>query len=101
LKQYPWKFKLDKNGIEWWQSDVTLGSDHYFYYFKVALMGRKTRDAYRKVAKDKWFNTIFGIPTVGLHKFWHDGPHVQLNLHFIMFYWSTPWTTFPKDYWDK
>ena len=101
-KQYPWKFKLcwkGELGIEWYQTEATLGSDWYFCYFKVDWMSKKTRDAYRKIAKDKWFNTIFGIPTIGLHKFWYDCPHAQLNLHFIIFYWSTQWTTMPKDYW--
>jgi hypothetical protein len=97
MKQYPWKFKLRWGGIEWYQTEKTLGSNHYFYYFKVDWMIKKTRDAYRKIANDKWFNTIFCIPTIGLHKFWYNGPHAQLNLHFIVFYWSTQWTTTPKD----
>lgn len=99
MKQYPWHFKLCWDGIEWYQTEEILGTDDYFYYFKVAWMGKETRDAYRKLAKDKWFNTIFGIPTFGFHKFWHDGPHAQLNLHYIVFYWSTQWTSIPKDYW--
>lgn len=32
MKQYPWKFKLKWDGIEWWQSEVTLDTDTYFYY---------------------------------------------------------------------
>ena len=32
MKQYPYKFKLRWNGIEWGQSEVTLGSGTYFYY---------------------------------------------------------------------
>jgi hypothetical protein len=97
MKQYPWKFKLCWDGIDWWQSEKTLGSDHYCYYFKVGLMNKQDRDAYRKVEKNEWWKTIFGTPTIGLHKFWYDHPHAQLNLYWIVFYWSAQWTTMPKD----
>jgi hypothetical protein len=97
MKQYPWKFKLRSNGIEWYQTEKTLGSDHYFYYFKVDWMNKENRDANRESVKDKWIKIIFGTPTIGLHKFWYDCPHAQLNLYWIVFYWSTQWTTIPKD----
>ena len=97
MKQYPWKFKLCWDGIEWYQTEKTLGSDYYLYYFKVDWMNKETRDANRESVKNKWFKTIFGTPTIGLHKFWYDCPHAQLNLYWIVFYWSTQWTTMPKD----
>ena len=82
MKQYPYKFKLAWDGIEWWQSEVTLGSDHYFYYFKWALTSAKGREARKEM---KW-------NLIGINKFWYDGPHAQLDLYFFCFYWSTPWT---------
>ncbi len=82
MKQYPWKFKLERDGIEWWQSDVTLGTDHYFYYFKWDWISKTGREARKKL---KW-------KTFGINRFWHDGPHAQLDLYFFCFYWSTPWT---------
>ncbi len=100
-KQYPFKFKLDKTGIEWWQSEVTLGSDDYFYYFRWGLMDKEMREALHDFKDDSWYRVQFGWPTFGLHKFWHDCPHGQLCLHWIVFYWSTPWTNMPKDYWNK
>lgn len=101
MKQYPWRFKLCKEGIEWWQSEKTLGSKNYFYYFKIGLMDKDMRNAYLEFHDDGHVRKVFGLQTVGLHKFWYDGPHAQLNLYWIIFYWSTPWTTMPKDYWDK
>lgn len=103
-KQYPWKFKIDfKNCmIEWYQTEKTLGTDNYFCYFTVSWMSKKARDAWRK---DKlfndgtWMKKIFGSGLVGLHKFWYDCPHAQLNLYFICIAWSTQWTTVPEDYW--
>jgi hypothetical protein len=98
MKQYPWKFKLCWDGIEWYQTEVTLNSDYYFYYFKVDWMNKQNRDNYHEIAKnEKYWKTIFGTPTIGLHKCWYDCPHAQLNLHWIVFYWSTQWTTMPKD----
>lgn len=82
MKQYPYKFKLAWDGIEWWQSDVTLGTDHYFYYFKWDWTSKKGREARKEL---KW-------NLVGINKFWYDGPHAQLDLYFFCFYWSTPWT---------
>ena len=102
VKQYPWKFRFVKEGIEWYQTEKTLGSDWYAYYFKVGLMDKKMRDAYIEFSEeDGWMRKIWGWPNIGLHKFWHDCPHAQLNLYFIVFYWSTQWTNMPKDYWDK
>lgn len=98
MKQYPWKFKLCKDGIEWYQTEKTLGSDHYFYYFKVGLMDAEMRNAYRKFENDNWLEKVFGWQNFGLHRFWYDCPHAQLNLYYINFYWSTQWTTPPKEY---
>lgn len=104
VKQYPWKFKLcwkGELGIEWYQTEKTLGSDWYGCYFKVGLVDKEMRQAYREFKDDSWMRKVWGFPNFGLHKFWHDCPHAQLNLYFIVFYWSTQWTTMPKDYWDK
>jgi hypothetical protein len=100
LKQYPWNFKIVREGIEFYQTEKTLGTDHYFYYFKVGRIDKEMRDALRKSSDDGWFKTVLGWPVFGLHKFWYDCPHAQLNLYWIVFYWSTPWTNMPKDYWD-
>ena len=99
MKQYPWNFKLCYDGIEWYQTEKTLGSDDYFYYFKFALMNKGTRDALRKVDSNGYFKKVFGTPCFGLLKFWYDCPHAQLNLYFFTIYWSTQWTNMPKDYW--
>ena len=100
-KQYPWKFKLSKWQIEWWQSEVTVGSDHYFYYIRIDRMNRRMRDAWRKedMTNKSWVYRAFGGNAIGLHKFWHDCIHAQLNLYFFTIGWSTPWTTTPKDFW--
>jgi hypothetical protein len=102
VKQYPWKFKLcykGELGVEYYQTKKTLGSDWYAYYFKVGLMDKKMRKACIKFSEDDgWMRKIWGWPNFGLHKFWHDCPHGQLNLYFIVFYWSTQWTNMPKDY---
>lgn len=100
MKQYPWKFKIVREGIEFYQTESTLGTDHYFYYFKVGLIDKEMRKALRDGSDQGWFRTQLGWPTFGLHKFWYDCPHAQLNLYWIVFYWSTPWTNMPKDYWD-
>ncbi len=101
MKQYPWKFKLDWTGIEWWQSEKTLGTNHYFYYFRWGLMDKDMRDAYREFENDTHVRKVFGLPNFGLHKFWYDCPHAQLNLYFFTIYWSTQWTNMPTDYWNK
>lgn len=99
VKQYPWKFKLVREGIEWYQTEKTLGSDWYAYYFKVGLMDKEMRKAF--LESDNYIRRVFGFPNFGLYKFWYDCPHAQLNLYFIVFYWSTQWTNMPKDYWEK
>lgn len=99
MKQYPWKFKLCRNGIEWYQTEKTLGTNHYFYYFKIWWMGADTRAAWKEEDGDGWLRKVFGWKTVGLHKFWYDCPHAQLNLHWIVIGWSTQRTNMPKDYW--
>lgn len=104
MKQYPWKFKLcwkDGLGVEWYQTESTLGSDWYGCYFKVGLVDKEMRKAMREFKSDSWMRKIWGFENFGFHKFWHDCPHAQLNLYFIVFYWSTQWTTMPKDYWNK
>lgn len=98
MKQYPYRFKLDWNGIKWWQSEKTIGSDYYFYYFHIGTMNKNMREAYREFENDPWFEKVFGFQNFGLHRFWYDCPHVQLNLYYICFYWSTPWTNPPKEY---
>lgn len=101
-KQYPWKFKLSKWQVEWWQSDVTLGTDHYFYYIRVDRIDQGARDAWKKIDMQNkgWVKTIFGYNVLlGYHKFWHDTIHAVLNLQWFSISWSTPWTTVPKDFW--
>ena len=98
MKQYPWKFKIDRTGVAWWQSERTLGSDNYFYYFRWGTIDREMRDAYRDATKDGYLEKAFGFQLFGLHRFWYDCPHAQLNLYYICFYWSTPWTKPPKKY---
>lgn len=80
--------KISKYLIEWGQSEITKGTDRYFYYFGIDFIDKDTRKAYR----DLDF-TLFGI-----NRFWYDGPHAQLNLYFICFYWSTYWTKSPKEF---
>lgn len=101
VKQYPFKFKLSKWQIQWWQSEKMLGSDHYAYYIRIDRMDKQMRDAWRKEdpATQGWLNRILGGNTIGLHKFWYDTIHAQLNLYFFCIGWSTPWTTVPKDFW--
>lgn len=89
MKQYPWKMKIRWDGIDWWQSEKTLDTDYYFYYFKWDWISKEGREARKKL---KW--KLFGI-----NKFWYDGPHVQLDLYFFCFYWTTPYTSWNKDDW--
>jgi hypothetical protein len=96
VKQYPWKFKLNWTGVQWGQSEVTLGSDRYFYYFQWGLVDRNMRAAFRETAHVR---KVFGTQLFGIHKFWYDCPHAQLNLYYFVIYWSTPWTNMPNDYW--
>ena len=90
MKQYPWKFKLGWDGIEWGKSEVTLDSDLYFYYFKWGLIDKEQREAMKSL---KW-------PLVGISKTWYDGPHAQLSLYFFGFHWSTPWTSYDRKKYD-
>lgn len=103
MKQYPWKFKISKGMIEWWQTEKTLNSDWYAHYIMIDFMNKEQREAWRKqVFGDGkgWMRHILGNNLLGLHKFWYDCPHAQLNLYFIVLSWSTQWTTMPKDYWN-
>ena len=74
IKQYPFRFKLRWDGIEWGQSELTVGSGAYFYYF---FWWNLLPAEYRK----------FGIETM-----WYDGPHKAVYLWFISISWSTRWT---------
>lgn len=78
MKQYPWKFKLKWDGIEWWQSEVTLDTDTYFYYVYWWNFLEK---------EDRYF---------GFDYFYYDGPHRNFGLWFFNISWSTPWTKFKK-----
>ena len=79
MKQYPFKFKLRWNGIEWWQTEKTLGSDTYFYYFC-------------------WFDRIETRENrfLGYDYIYYDGPHVALGFWWVCMTWSTPWTKVRK-----
>jgi hypothetical protein len=99
MKQYPLKFELSRNGIEWYQTEKTLGSDRYFHYFKIFKFTEEDRKNLKEFGDDKHFKIIFGNSVFGLMKFWHDCPHVVLNLYFITICWSTQWTRLPKNYW--
>ena len=79
MKQYPWKFKLRWNCIEWWQSEVTLGTDTYFYYIYWF-------DRIETPENRKW----------GFDYMYYDGPHIALCLWFYCITWSTPWTKVRK-----
>lgn len=74
MKQYPFKFKIQWDGIEWWQSEVTLNTKTYFYYIY-------------------WWNWL-----PKKHRFWgydhmyYDGPHKMIGFWFVNISWSTPWT---------
>ena len=80
MKQYPWKFKLRWNCIEWWQSEKTLDTDEYFYYFY-------------------WFDWIEKKENrfLGYEYMYYDGPHVSLGLWWVCMTWSTPWTKVRKE----
>jgi hypothetical protein len=79
MKQYPFKFKLKWDGIEWWQSKVTLGSDHYFYYIY-------------------WWNWLpKEYRSWGFEQMYYDGPHNMFNFWFFNISWSTPLTKVRKD----
>lgn len=101
MKQYPWKFKLSKWQIEWWQSEVMLGSDDYGYYIRIDRLDKQAREAWKRLdsKNQSWIHQILGHNSIGLHKFWHDTIHAQLNLFWFCITWSTPWTTIPKDFW--
>jgi hypothetical protein len=98
VKQYYWKFKISPFRIDWGQSEKTLNSGNYFYYFGVDIMDKEMREAFD--GKEDFMKLVFGKPKFGLHKFWYDGPHAQLNLYYICFYWSTPWTSYKKEYFE-
>ena len=75
MKQYPWKFKLTWGGIEWWQSEVTLGSDCYFYYFFWAS----------PISEPE--NRMWGYDYI-----YYDGPHHMFCFWFFSVNWSLPWS---------
>lgn len=79
MKQYPCKFKLRWSGIEWGQSEKTLGTGVYFYYFY-------------------WFDLIEKKENrfLGYEYMYYDGPHVALCFWWVCMTWSTPWTKVRK-----
>jgi hypothetical protein len=79
MKQYPWKFELKRDGIEWWQSEKTLGTDYCFYYFY-------------------WWNWLSkDARSWGFEQIYYDGPHNVFNFWFFNISWSTPWTKVVKE----
>lgn len=88
IKQYPWNFKLRIDGIEWYQTQKTINHNEYCYYFKWCILNKQIRNDL----------TSCGISPISLYRFWYDCPHAQLNLFYICFYWSTPWTAMPDEY---
>jgi len=79
MKQYPWRFKLNWDGVEWWQSEVTLNSGVYFYYFY-------------------WWNWLDSVDRYwGFEQLYYDGPHNSFGLWFFNISWSTPWTRVIKE----
>lgn len=79
MKQYPWKFKLRWNGIRWWQSDETVGTNHYFYYFY-------------------WWNWLPKDARFwGFEQIYYDGPNNCFGFWFFNISWQTPWTKVTKE----
>jgi len=99
MKQYPFKFKLSKWSLEYWQSENMLGSEDYAYYIRIYKMGKKTREAWAKEKINTRISKLFRTNSIGLHYFWHDTIHAQLNLYYFCISWSSPWTKVPKDFW--
>ncbi len=97
MKHYPWKFELTRNGIEWHKIEYEDGGHLYANYFMWTLMNKKMRAAWRE---KPYGYRVFGNHAIGLHKFWHDTIHAQLNLYWFVLSWSTQWTTVPKDFWE-
>lgn len=60
------------------------------YYFCWGIMDKEMREEFIKDKKDNPKNT----GPIGIFNFWYDRPHVQLNLYFICFYWSTQWSKY-------
>lgn len=88
------KIQIDKNGLEikWGFSFIKpeyRKSGNEPYYLGIGLTSKKDRAAW---TKEGWSN-------IKLIKFWYDTIHANLRLYFIDIYWSTPWTTTPKDFW--
>jgi hypothetical protein len=79
MKQYPYKFKLHWDGVKWWQSEVTLGTNTYFYYIY-------------------WWNWLpKEHRSWGFEQIYYDGPHSMFNFWFFNVSWSTPWTNVRKE----
>jgi hypothetical protein len=79
MKQYPWKFKLRWDCIKWLQSEKTLGTNRYFYYFY-------------------WWNWLQKKHRYwGFEQFYYDGPHNTFGFWFFNISWQTPWTKIVKD----
>lgn len=79
VKQYPFRFKLRLTGIEWGQSEITLGSKTYFYYFY-------------------WWNWVpKELRYLGFEQIYYDGPHNSFGFWFFNISWSTPLTRVIQD----
>jgi len=76
--------KLHWNHVEWGKSPRLGGYSYYFYWF--VWMG---------------WEKIPEIPMVGIYKTWYDGPHVVFRFGPIALSWSTQWTTYDRNKWDK
>jgi len=87
------KMKIKWNGIEWGNSYLKpeyrkLGWEPY--YFKWDRVTKEDRENWKEYPDTN---------NIGFFKFWYDCPHAQLNLYFLCFYWSSPWTSYDKDKW--
>jgi len=88
MKHRPWKFKLVSGGIEYYKIEYDDGSHIYAYYWYFARVNKKMRTALRKYPPHR---------AVGLHKFWYDCAHAQLNLYWFCLCWSSPWTVYKDE----
>lgn len=71
--QTTYRIRLD--GIEWGFLGWIDTHPHYFYWWN--WLG---------------FEHVEGVPMVGIHRLWYDGPHVVIRAGPFSMCWSTPWT---------
>lgn len=72
MKQYPRKFKISFSGIEWWQSEITLNTDAYFFYLY-------------------WWNWLpKDLRFWGFEQMYYDGPHNTFGFWFFNISWTFP-----------